>query len=100
MVILALTLMNAAGANAAGLSSPASSAAPPSSASDAGSPNTPGCAANDAGSPFIPVDSWVYLATLRLYSLGFLNHVLLDMRPWTRASIGHVLQDVNDHLEK
>lgn len=99
-VILALALMNAAGANAAGLSSPVSSAASPSSTSDADSLNSPGCVQEDAGSPFIPVDSWVYPATLRLFSLGFLNHVFLDMRPWTRASIGHMLQDVNDHLEK
>ncbi len=54
--------------------------------------------AADRGSPFVPVDSWVYPAILRLYSLGYLNHVFLDMRPWTRASIGPMLQEVNEHL--
>jgi len=100
MVILALALTGTGDANAAGLSSLASSAASPSSASDAGSPNASDCLAEDAGSPFIPVDSWVYPAMLRLYSLGFLDHVFLNMRPWTRASIGPMLRDVNNHLEK
>src|SRR5215472_8205590 len=39
------------------------------------------------GSPYIPLDSWVYPAVLRLYSLGFLDNVFLGMRPWTRASV-------------
>ncbi len=81
MVILALALIPADGAHGAGLSSPTSSAASPPSATDAGSPNAPDCVAEDAGSSFIPVDSWVYPAMLRLYSLGFLNHVFLNMRP-------------------
>jgi Capsule assembly protein Wzi len=68
-------------------------------ASDANNSSPPACAPADRGSPFVPVDSWVYPAILRLYSLGYLNHVFLDMRPWTRASIGPMLQDVNEHLE-
>ena len=99
VVIFALALISAVGANATGLSSPASGASP-SSALGADSPNGPVCLAEDAGSSFVPVDSWVYPAMLRLYSLGFLDHVFLNMRPWTRGSIGHMLQDVNDHLEK
>ena len=70
-----------------------------SAASDANNSSPPACAPADRGSPFVPVDSWVYPAILRLYSLGYLNHVFLDMRPWTRASIGPMLQDVNEHLE-
>ncbi len=100
MVILALALISAVGARATAQSSPANGAASPSSASAAVSPNAPDCIAQDTGSPFIPVDSWVYPAMLRLYSLGFLDRTFLNMRPWTRASIGPMLQDVNNHLER
>lgn len=58
------------------------------------------CASTGPGSPYIPVDSWVYPAVLRLYSLGFLDHVYLNMRPWTRASMIHMLDDVDDHFQE
>ena len=51
------------------------------------------------GSPYIPVDSWIYPAVLRLYSLGFLDHVFLGLRPWTRASLNHMLEDTGDKIE-
>lgn len=47
----------------------------------------------------MPVDSWVYPSVMRLYSLGFVDHVFLDIRPWTRASISHMLEDVAFRLE-
>ncbi len=43
------------------------------------------------GSPYIPVDSWVYPAMTRLYSMGFLDSMFLGMRPWTRLSALHML---------
>ena len=52
----------------------------------------PACEPAILGSPFIPVDSWVYPAMLRLYSLGFVDDVFLGMRPWTRASVEHMLE--------
>ncbi|MEO6817724.1 MAG: capsule assembly Wzi family protein [Edaphobacter sp.] len=45
------------------------------------------------GSTYIPVDSWVYPAMTRLYSMGFLDTMFLGMRPWTRRSALHMLQD-------
>lgn len=45
------------------------------------------------GSTYIPVDSWVYPAMTRLYSMGFLDTMFLSMRPWTRRSALHMLQD-------
>ena len=54
------------------------------------------CAQDASGSPYIPVDDWVYSAVLRLYSLGFVDHPYLDMRPWTRASLSNMLQDSGD----
>jgi hypothetical protein len=44
------------------------------------------------GSTYIPVDSWVYPEALRLYSLGYLDHSFITMRPWTRRSLLHILQ--------
>ena len=44
------------------------------------------------GSAYIPVDSWVYPAMLRLYSLGYVDTAYLAMRPYTRRSALHMLQ--------
>ena len=52
----------------------------------------PSCLPAVLGSPYMPVDSWVYPAVLRLYSLGFVDNVFLGMRPWTRASVGHMVE--------
>ena len=51
------------------------------------------------GSPYIPVDSWVYPAVLRLYSLGFVDNVFLGMRPWTRASVSNMLEEAGERIE-
>ena len=45
------------------------------------------------GSTYIPDDSWVYPAITRLYSMGFVNTMFLGMRPYTRRSVLHMLQD-------
>lgn len=57
------------------------------------------CEPANLGSPYVTVDAWIYPAIYRLYSLGFLDHVFLNMRPWTRASIGHMLEDVAGNLQ-
>jgi hypothetical protein len=57
------------------------------------------CESSTQGSPYIPVDSWVYPAVLRLYSLGYVDHVYLGMRPWTRASLGHILEFLDAEIE-
>ena len=44
------------------------------------------------GSAYIPVDSWVYPALLRLYSLGYVDTAYLAMRPYTRRSLLHTVQ--------
>jgi hypothetical protein len=66
--------------------------APAGSQSDA-------CESSMTGSPYIPVDSWVYPAVLRLYSLGFVDTVYLGMRPWTRSSVSNLLDEVGSRLE-
>lgn len=51
------------------------------------------------GSPFIPVDSWVYPAVWRLYALGYVDAVFLGVRPWTRASVAHMLEEAGARLQ-
>ena len=50
-------------------------------------------------SPYLPVDSWVYPAVLRLYSLGYVDHVFLGMRPWTRSSVLAMLEETAGKLQ-
>ena len=57
------------------------------------------CEPAGRGSPYIPVDSWVYPAVLRLYSMGYVDEVYLGMRPWTRGSLSRMLEEVNDQIE-
>jgi hypothetical protein len=57
------------------------------------------CESSVTGSPYIPVDSWVYPAVLRLYSLGFVDTVYLGMRPWTRSSLNNMLNEVGSRIE-
>jgi hypothetical protein len=51
-----------------------------------------------AGSTYIPVDSWVYPAALRLFSKGFIDSAFLDLRPWTRLSLAHMLERSADKI--
>ncbi|GAA3763290.1 capsule assembly Wzi family protein [Terriglobus aquaticus] len=52
---------------------------------------TPQVTYDRLGSAYIPVDSWMYPALLRLYSMGFLDTAFLSMRPYTRRSVLHML---------
>jgi len=58
-----------------------------------------GCEPSTLGSPYVPLDSWVYPAVFRLYSLGYVDTVYLGMRPWTRASIERMLQEASAKIE-
>ena len=57
------------------------------------------CDPAQLGSPFVPVDSWVYPAAMRLYSLGYGDLAYLGLRPWTRTSIMHMLEEAGDRIE-
>jgi len=59
----------------------------------------PVCQPAALGSPYIPVDSWVYPAVLRLYGMGFVDDVFLGMRPWTRASVSNMLDVAGARIE-
>jgi len=56
------------------------------------------CGDRVVGSPYIPVDSWVYPAVMRLYSLGYVDSVYLNLRPWTRASLSNMLDETEERL--
>ena len=50
-------------------------------------------------SPYIPVDSWVYPALWRLYALGYIDTIYLGMRPYTRSSVDHMLEEAAVRIE-
>jgi hypothetical protein len=54
--------------------------------------------ADRLGSVYIPVDSWMYPALTRLYSMGFLDTMYLGMRPYTRRSLLHMLLASKDAI--
>jgi hypothetical protein len=49
-------------------------------------------------STYIPLDSPIYPMAMRLYSLGYLGTAFIDMRPWTRLSLLHMLQESSDDI--
>ena len=55
-------------------------------------PDYPENSAHFLGSTYIPMDSWLYPALERLYSLGYLDTAYLGLRPWTRLSTLHMLE--------
>jgi len=57
------------------------------------------CQVSKLGSPYIPLDSWMYSSLTRLYSLGYLDTAFLGLRPWTRGSVIHMLEDTSAKLE-
>jgi len=82
--------------NAAVAETPASGAVPQSSN---GSQSAAICEPATLGSPYVTVDSWIYPAILRLYSLGFIDHVFVGMRPWTRASVERMAEEAGGRLQ-
>src|ERR1700721_3733187 len=76
----------------------------PAAAQAAQPANDPGanpsvCEPSQLGSPYIPVDSWVYPAVWRLYALNFVDTVYLGMRPYTRSSLEHMLEEAGARIE-
>lgn len=51
------------------------------------------------GSTYIPMDDWVYGALDRLHSLGYLDTAFLGLRPWTRLSVLHMLEQSDNAVE-
>jgi hypothetical protein len=51
------------------------------------------------GLVYVPLDSWVYPAFERLFSLGYADSTYLGMRPWTRTSCLQILQETYPNLQ-
>lgn len=66
-----------------------------------GDPSRPApiCSPATLDSPFIPVDSWIYPAMLRLYGMGYVDMMYLGMRPWTRANVSHMLEEAEARVQ-
>lgn len=75
--------------------------APEGSGQIPGDPSRPApvCEPSQLDSPYIPVDSWVYPAVWRLYALGFVDTVYLGIRPYTRSSVDHMLEEAGARIE-
>jgi hypothetical protein len=54
---------------------------------------------SDRGSVNVPLDNWIYPAFERLFSLGYADSAYLDMRPWTRLSCLHILEETYPRIE-
>jgi Capsule assembly protein Wzi/PAP2 superfamily len=52
------------------------------------------------GSPYVPLDSWVYPALIRLAALGYIKSDFDGMRPWTRMECARLLQEAEDNLSE
>jgi hypothetical protein len=44
----------------------------------------------------VPIDSWIYPALDRLQALGYINYGYRGLRPWTRSSIRHMLDQTEE----
>ena len=51
------------------------------------------------GSTYVPMDSWIYPALDRLQALGYIDYAYRGLRPWTRLSIAHVLDQSESAIE-
>jgi hypothetical protein len=54
---------------------------------------------SDYGLVYEPLDSWIYPAFERLFSLGYADSAYLGMRPWTRTSCLQILQETYPKLQ-
>ena len=63
------------------------------------SPSSPIIYTSALGSSYVPLDSWVYPALDRLHSMGYLDTAFMGLRPWTRLSIAHMLQETADKID-
>lgn len=50
------------------------------------------------GSPYVPIDSWIYPALLRLAALGYIKSDIEGMRPWTRMECARLVDEASDKL--
>jgi hypothetical protein len=47
----------------------------------------------------VPLDSWIYPAFERLFSLGYADSAYLGLQPWTRLNCLHILEETYPEIE-
>jgi membrane-associated phospholipid phosphatase len=52
------------------------------------------------GSPYVPMDSWVYPALVRLAALGYIKSDIEGMRPWTRMECARLVEEAGENIEE
>jgi membrane-associated phospholipid phosphatase len=52
------------------------------------------------GSPYVPLDSWIYPALMRLAALGYIQSDFEGMRPWTRMECARLVQEAQDRFSE
>jgi len=52
------------------------------------------------GSPYVPIDSWVYPALIRLAALGYIDSDVEGMRPWTRMECARLVEEASEKIEE
>ena len=62
-------------------------------------PVSPVSYTSSLGSTYVPMDSWIYPALDRLHALGYVDTVFLGLRPWTRLSIVHMLEETSEKID-
>jgi membrane-associated phospholipid phosphatase len=50
------------------------------------------------GSPYVPLDSWIYPALLRLAALGYIKSDAEGMRPWTRMECARLVEEASEQI--
>jgi hypothetical protein len=60
---------------------------------------TPAMVTSAQGSTYIPMDHWIYDALDRLHGMGYIDTAFLGLRPWTRLSIAHMLEESADSIQ-
>lgn len=50
------------------------------------------------GSPYVPADSWVYSALLRLQALGAVRSTFAGLRPWSRMECARLVREGEESL--
>ena len=51
------------------------------------------------GSPYVPLDSWIYPALVRLEAWGYMPEGFLGQRPWTRMECARLIQQARDKVD-
>jgi membrane-associated phospholipid phosphatase len=53
---------------------------------------------NYMASPYVPLDSWIYPELERLIALGYVKSPVLGIRPWTRMTCAHILEEAEGNF--